>query len=139
MLPPYGCCGEFTVLLERVREARADTERAYAFQADWPAVDRLLEVAASRQMREFGDGLACIRAKREPTRENIHAWFEMVTNQVRDTGGTDVSRLVCAAHLGLVDFWMATDTWPDCVDQVPYDFKAECARVRGVAREPFGF
>lgn len=30
--------------------------------------------------------------------------------------------------LGLVDYWMETDRWPDCADDgvLPYDFKAEC-------------
>jgi len=35
------------------------------------------------------------------------------------------------AQLGLVEYWMATDAWPDCVEEVApyYDFKAECRRV----------
>lgn len=33
------------------------------------------------------------------------------------------------ARLGLVEFWMATQKWPDCVDEVSYDFKAECAKI----------
>jgi hypothetical protein len=32
------------------------------------------------------------------------------------------------ARLGLVEFWLATGKWPDCVDDVPYDFKAECEK-----------
>jgi TolB-like protein len=43
------------------------------------------------------------------------------------------------ARLGLVEFWMATDKWPDCVDAVAYDFKAECADVAQVPKENFGF
>ncbi len=43
------------------------------------------------------------------------------------------------ARLGLVEFWMATGKWPDCAAEVPYDFKAECARVQHVAKEDFGF
>jgi hypothetical protein len=35
------------------------------------------------------------------------------------------------ARLALVEFWLATGKWPDCVDDVPYDFKA---RVRESAR-----
>jgi TolB-like protein len=30
------------------------------------------------------------------------------------------------ARLGLVQYWTATQKWPDCVDEVPYDFKKEC-------------
>ena len=43
------------------------------------------------------------------------------------------------ARLGLVEYWTTTGRWPDCADEVPYDFRAECARVRDVAVEPFGF
>ena len=42
------------------------------------------------------------------------------------------------ARLGLGDFWMATGKWPDCVDEVPYDLRAECAKARDVAKEEFG-
>jgi hypothetical protein len=42
------------------------------------------------------------------------------------------------ARLGLVEFWLATDKWPDCVDEVPYDFRAECARARDLPKERFG-
>jgi tetratricopeptide (TPR) repeat protein len=37
---------------------------------------------------------------------------------------------VCA-RLGLVDYWLATDAWPDCADDgsLPYDFRAECRRA----------
>jgi hypothetical protein len=169
--------------------------RAYAFQADWAAVDRLLELAARRQLREFQDGLPFIRAKRDPSPANIAGIREALETHVEETGCVDVSRLVYAAHLGLVDeayraaenarlgpagtsddlmgpdayrpallfqagmpemrndlrfarlcarlglvqFWMATGKWPDCADEVPYDFKAECARVQAVPQEDFGF
>jgi TolB-like protein len=43
------------------------------------------------------------------------------------------------ARLGLVEFWMATGKWPDCAAEVPYDFKAECAKVQHVPKEEFGF
>ena len=167
--------------------------RAYAFQQDWAAVDRLLELAAKRELREFRDGLPFIRAKRDPTPENIGAWRSALEANVRRTGGVDVAQLVYAAHLGLVElayelagtaclgptgagddimgpdgyrtsllfmsgmpemrndprcaqlcarlglveFWITKDTWPDCVDEVPYDFKAECARVQHVPKDEF--
>jgi hypothetical protein len=34
---------------------------------------------------------------------------------------------------------LATGKWPDCVDEVPYDFKAECERARRIPIEEFGF
>jgi hypothetical protein len=43
------------------------------------------------------------------------------------------------ARLGLVQFWLTTGKWPDCVDDVPYDFKAECAKVRDIPIQEFGF
>ena len=42
------------------------------------------------------------------------------------------------ARLGLVEFWMATGKWPDCADEVPYDFKAECAKAQPIPKEDFG-
>ena len=169
--------------------------RAYAFQQDWAAVDRLLELAAKRQLREFQDGLPFIRTKRHPTPENIEGIRSALEAHVHKTGCVDVSRLVYAAHLGLVEeayraadiarlgpvgtsddimgpdayrsallfqagmpemrndarfarlcarlglveFWMATDQWPDCADEVPYDFKAECAKARDIPKAEFGF
>ena len=169
--------------------------RAYAFQQDWAAVDRLLELAAKRELREFEEGLPFIRAKRDPTPENIGAWLGTFEAHVARTGGVDVSRLVYAAHLGLVEeayraaetarlgpagtrddimgpdgyrtsllfhagmpelrkdprfarlcarlglveLWTTTGKWPDCADEVPYDFVAECEKVRDVPTEDFGF
>ncbi len=43
------------------------------------------------------------------------------------------------ARLGLVDFWIATDRWPDCADEVSYDFKAGCAAAADCPRDDFGF
>jgi hypothetical protein len=43
------------------------------------------------------------------------------------------------ARLGLVEFWTATGKWPDCADEVPYDFKAECAKVQHIPKDDFGF
>ena len=169
--------------------------RAHAFQQDWAAVDRLLALAEQRQLREFQDGLPFIRAKRDPSPAHIDAWRSSLEAQVRKTGRVDASRLIYAAHLGLVDeayaaadaarlgpagtaddimgpdayrtallfqagmpelrndlrfprlcarlglveFWLASGQWPDCADEVPYDFRAECAQARDVPREAFGF
>ena len=77
--------------------------RAHAFAANWPEVDRLLELAGTHPLREFTDGLPFIRAKREPTPANIAAWRDSVESYVARTGGIDVSRLVYSAHLGLVE------------------------------------
>jgi TolB-like protein len=169
--------------------------RAKAFLGDWVAVDEMLKLAAERQMSGFEDGLAFIRIKRDPTPENVGSWRTALEAHVSKTGCVDVSRLVYAAHLGLVEeayaavdnarlgpvgtsddmmgpdgyrtsllfqvgmpelrndprfvdlcarlglveFWMETGKWPDCADEVPYDFRAECEKARQVPKEDFGF
>lgn len=42
------------------------------------------------------------------------------------------------ARLGLVEYWLATQNWPDCADDVPYDFRAECAKYRDYPKDSFG-
>ncbi|HEY5622926.1 MAG TPA: hypothetical protein VIV14_04120, partial [Gammaproteobacteria bacterium] len=173
----------------------ANLLRAQAFLENWDEVDRLLERAASYPMREFQDGLEFIRTKRDPTPQNIGAIRDALAAHFAQTGCVDVSRLVYAAHLGLVDeayrtaesaclgprgaeddimgpdgyrtgllfhagmpelrndlrfvnlcarlglveFWLATGKWPDCADEVPYDFRAECEKAREVPIEEFRF
>lgn len=169
--------------------------RAHAFLQDWAAVDRLLAVAATRPLREFQDTIPFVRAKRDPTPENLAAYRSEFEAHVAITGGVDVARLVYAAHLGLVDeayraaerarpgpvgastdimgpdgyrtallfqasmpelrndprfprlcarlglveFWRATGQWPDCADDLPYDFRAGCAAVARLPKDEFGF
>ena len=169
--------------------------RAYALVNDWPAVDRLLASAANLPARAFDDGVMFVRAERNPTAENIGAIRDALEAHVARTGSVDVTRLVYAAHLGLVDdvyrivesarlgprgsvddvigpdayrtgmlfwkgmpeirndprfvrlcarlglveFWLATQKWPDCVDEAPYDFKAACEKARSIPKEPFEF
>lgn len=169
--------------------------RAYALLNDWSAVDRLLAPAANLAGREFEDGLKFVRAKRDPVAENIGAIRDALEAHVAKTGSVDVTRLVYAAHLGLVDdvyrivesahlgprgsvddvigpdayrtgmlfwkgmpeirndprfvrlcarlglveFWLATQKWPDCANEVPYDFKTACEQARTVEKEPFEF
>jgi hypothetical protein len=33
------------------------------------------------------------------------------------------------ARMGLTRYWIATGHWPDCADEVPYDFRAEAERL----------
>jgi TolB-like protein len=173
----------------------ANLLRAHAFLEDWAAVDRLLDPAARHPLREFQDGLAFIRTKRDPTPGSIGAIRDALAAQYNRTGCVDVSRLVYAAHLGLVDeayrtvataclgprgtdddimgpdgyrtgllfhagmpelrndprfvhlcarlglveFWLTTGKWPDCANEVPYDFKAECEKARAVPIDELGF
>ena len=169
--------------------------RAKALLEDWSGIDELLELAKDRPLREFEDGLTFIRAKRDPTPANIDKWRSDFIEQTNATGCVDVSKLVYAAHLGLVDeaydaaetaclgpvgadndvmgpdgyrtsmlfqvglpeirqnprfvrlcarlglveFWLVTDIWPDCVDEVPYDFKAECRKASHISKDDFGY
>jgi len=188
----------FENLVARVPEMSfpvANLMRAKAFLGDWATVDRLLDPSAGFPLREFQDGVAFIEAKRDPTPENVGGIREALEERLAATGGVDVSRLVYAAHLGLVDdayrvaeharlgprgaaddlmgpdayrpallfqagmpelrndprfvplcarlglvhFWLETGRWPDCADEVPYDFRGECERARDVPIEPFGF
>ena len=76
--------------------------RAHAFLRDWAAVDRLLAVAATRPLREFQDTIPIVRAKRDPTTENLDAYRSEFEAHVAITGGGDLARMVYAAHLGLV-------------------------------------
>jgi hypothetical protein len=41
--------------------------------------------------------------------------------------------------LTLVEFWTETGKLPDCADEVPYDFKAECEKARQIPKQEFGF
>ena len=41
------------------------------------------------------------------------------------------------ARLGLVEYWLTTQNWPDCADTVPYDFKAECEKYRDYPKDVF--
>src|SRR6185369_6073513 len=60
-------------------------------------------LAANLAGREFEDGLIFVRAKRNATAENIGAIRDALEAHVARTGSVDVTRLVYAAHLGLVD------------------------------------
>ncbi|MDH4126623.1 MAG: hypothetical protein OEW64_10040 [Gammaproteobacteria bacterium] len=167
--------------------------RAKALLEDWAGVDALLDLVGQRPIREFEEGLAFIRTKRHPTADNIRMWWDGLRSHVDKTGWIDCSRLVYAAHLGLVDeayalaenarlgptgasedimgpdayrtsilfqaglpelrddprflrlcarlglveYWTVTGRWPDCVDEVPYDFRTECKQSRNIQKEIF--
>lgn len=56
----------------------------------------------------------------------------------------DLERIECVDQCsgqrlfeGLVEFWTASGKWPDCADDVPYNFRAECERMRNTAKEEF--
>ncbi|MFM9864367.1 MAG: adenylate/guanylate cyclase domain-containing protein [Micropepsaceae bacterium] len=50
---------------------------------------------------------------------------------------TDPRFVKLCARLGLVEYWLATQKWPDCAEIVPYDFRAECAKYRDYPKDKF--
>ncbi|MFI4933418.1 MAG: TIR domain-containing protein [Caulobacterales bacterium] len=58
---------------------------------------------------------------------------------VNDVLRADPRFVVLCARFGLVEFWLASGKWPDCADEVPYDFRAECEKARDIPKESFGF
>jgi TolB-like protein len=41
------------------------------------------------------------------------------------------------ARLGLVEYWLETQQWPDCAAEVSYDFRAECESFRSYPKDRF--
>jgi TolB-like protein len=172
----------------RIGLAQTTLVRAHAFNKDWVAVDKMME---PENPLPWFDSAEFVRTQRHPSAEKTEAWRRGLRDYYARTGCADASRLVQAAHLGLVEdaydiaetarfgppgtdeditdpdayrtailfhagmpelrndrrfaklcarlglveFWRATDKWPDCADQVPYDFKAECKRARDIPKQ----
>ena len=49
----------------------------------------------------------------------------------------DLRFVKLCARLGLVEYWLATQNWPDCAETVPYDFRAECETYRDYPKDVF--
>jgi hypothetical protein len=101
-----------------------------------PAIRTLLlcDLVASTQLVErVGDSAAADLLARHDrsARPVVHVHRPGDRNDLR------FARL--CARLGLVEFWLATAKWPDCADEVPYDFRAECMRAQHIPKEEFGF
>lgn len=62
-----------------------------------------------------------------------HGLFEASVTKLR----ADPRFVKLCARLGLVEYWLATQKWPDCADTVPYDFRAECERYRDFPKDVF--
>jgi hypothetical protein len=52
--------------------------------------------------------------------------FNVSASPLRDD--PEFARL--CARLGLAQFWHTSGHWPDCAEEVPYDFRAECEKAR---------
>ena len=55
----------------------------------------------------------------------------LIFNRTNEAFFRDPRFVGLCAKLGLCDYWLATGMWPDCADEVPYDFRAESARLAG--------
>ena len=62
------------------------------------------------------------------------AMFTDVGRQLRQ----DIRFVDFCARIGLVDYWLEADRWPDCADEVPYDFRAEAKRIGRSAQSVSG-
>ena len=86
------------------------------------AVDEAHTIAAQARFGPAGDN-----------RDQM-GWFAYRTfplfNSISPEFRRDPRFVKLCARLGLVDYWLTTQHWPDCVDEVApyYDFKAECAK-----------
>lgn len=59
--------------------------------------------------------------------------FYAATPEMRN----DIRFVKLCARYGLVEYWLETQKWPDCADQVPYDFRAECEKYRDYPKDTF--
>jgi TolB-like protein len=54
-------------------------------------------------------------------------------------GRDDPRFATLCARIGLVDYWLETGIWPDCADEMPYDFRAACLAAQDVPKDIFGY
>ena len=59
--------------------------------------------------------------------------FDANTPEMRN----DVRFVKLCARYGLVEYWLELQIWPDCVDEVPYDFRAEFEKYRDYPKDEF--
>jgi adenylate cyclase len=121
---------------------------------------RVFNTAGDGFMLEFGSSLSAVEAaftlaeQCEPkVRVGVHLGDVVVqpNGDLLGHGVNVAARLMARSDPGsvlvsgavrqtiLVEFWLATGKWPDCVDEVPYEFKAECEKARHIPIEEFGF
>jgi hypothetical protein len=58
-------------------------------------------------------------------------------NRFLDPFRADPRFVKLCARLGLVEYWLTAQRWPDCADEVPYDFRAECEKYRDFPKDVF--
>jgi TolB-like protein len=115
----------------RRRMARASSVDffALAFAGEFAPLDEVYEIAEKALFGPTGDARDEMGIAYRPT-FCFHAWYSRLRSDPRFV------RL--CARLGLVEYWLATEKWPDCADEVPYDLKAECAAIADLPlKQPF--
>ena len=103
---------------------------ALAFAAHCGAVDEACEIAAKAKIGPVGDPDDDMGIDAYRTHFLFHAGFPAFR--------CDPRFVRLCARLGLVEYWITTQHWPDCVSEVPYDFKAECEKARDIPKQEFG-
>jgi tetratricopeptide (TPR) repeat protein len=73
----------------------------------------------------------------------MFAWERTAPRELLYAGGVFNRHLVqdprfprLCAKLGLCDYWIETGKWPDCADEVPYDFRAEARKAAAEGLAP---
>ncbi|MEQ1867619.1 MAG: tetratricopeptide repeat protein, partial [Micropepsaceae bacterium] len=94
--------------------------------AHFCSIDEVFEIAETADFGLLGDEDDRVG----PIFDRCAALFQYPYSTVR----RDPRFVRLCARFGLVEFWMKTGLWPDCADEVPYDFKAECEKAMAEAR-----
>jgi hypothetical protein len=103
---------------------------ALTFAAQCGAIDEAYEIATKAKIGPAGDADDDMGVDAYRTYFLFHAGFPALRHDPRF--------VPLCARLGLVEYWITTQHWPDCVNEVPYDFKAECEKARDISKQEFG-
>ncbi len=127
-LDPTPESGERAIAELRAQQVRGRvTIDALCFAAQRGHLDAAFEVAADVELGPLPEALGM-----GGTAYNLSLLFTVMMQPIR----LDPRFAGLCAKLGLVDYWLATDAWPDCVAETAgrYDFRAECRRAAEAAR-----
>ena len=115
-------------LREQAREGRVTID-LLASAAQRGHVDEVFEIAGRSELGPSADEAASA----DLSTSNLAMLFMQPMYAIR----SDRRFVDLCARLGLVDYWLATDVWPDCVEEAAplYDFKPECLRAAEAARK----
>jgi hypothetical protein len=92
-------------------------------------VDEAYRASRGARLRPAGTADDIMR----PDRYRTHLLFQVSMPELRND--TRFPRL--CARLGLVELRLATDKWADCADEVAYDFRTGCLKIKNVEKDKF--